>query len=139
MMRPSRSLNYRRLRRTSSTPNTDSSSAFNRNLSNRSVRRSIKPLSEGSSNSEQEAKLPWYWLKFGLIKFPTEMELKDIRYRQQRKTPSTLFPPVDKLPDHHHHHRSGWKDSSWRLISVLSCKNHESVAIATSFHSIPKA
>ncbi|KAI3426692.1 uncharacterized protein J3R85_009751 [Psidium guajava] len=33
----------------------------------------------------------WYLLMFGLKKLPAEMELADIRTRQSRKTPSTMF------------------------------------------------
>ncbi|GMH23264.1 hypothetical protein Nepgr_025107 [Nepenthes gracilis] len=133
MMRPSRSLDYRKLHRSNSTLKTDSS-ALDRNLLNKSSRGSKSDF----SNSDHKApKLPWYWLMSGLVRFPIEMELKDIKNRQLRRNPSALFPAdSDRISDH----RTGQKkDSSWRLLSVLSCKNHASVGVAgtSSFPSIP--
>ncbi|GAB4853571.1 hypothetical protein Ancab_017762 [Ancistrocladus abbreviatus] len=131
MMRPRRALDYRRLRRTNSTTEVEASSTVGQNLPKRSGQRSTKSPSEGRSNcSEKKVKLPWYSLMFGLIRFPTEMELKDIRNRQLRQTSSALFPVVEKLSAHRH--RSGWKEAAWRLISVLSCKNHANVAVRMS-------
>ncbi|XP_050386197.1 uncharacterized protein LOC126802595 [Argentina anserina] len=37
------------------------------------------------------SKSKWHLFLFGITKFPTEMELRDIRSRQSRRNPSTMF------------------------------------------------
>ncbi|GAB2291474.1 hypothetical protein Dimus_025729 [Dionaea muscipula] len=142
MMRPSRSLDYRILQRSNSTCDIN----IGDSSSSRAIRGggSIKSSrSRGSYNWElkEAAKFPWYyWSVFGMARFPVEMELKDMRYRQLRRHSSSTMPPKaaaqeDSRPGDGTSQR---KDTpSWRLISALSCKNHGSVAVTTSFRSVP--
>ncbi|THG04130.1 putative uncharacterized protein DDB_G0267716 [Camellia sinensis] len=118
------SLDYEKLRRDFS-----NNSEIHRNSS---LRSSVR-----SDNSGQKVPKPrWYLLMFGLAKFPPEMELKDIKNRQVRRSPATLFPVCDggkKFPVNRSHHRK----SSWSLLRILSCKGHASVAVTASFGCMP--
>lgn len=71
-------------------------------------------------------------LPFGAVKPPAEMELRDMRSRQLRRNPATLFAPPAPAPAD----RGGWK-GSWKLIKALSCKDPASVAVATSLAYLP--
>ncbi|KAM7472790.1 hypothetical protein LguiA_010973 [Lonicera macranthoides] len=67
----------------------------------------------------------WYLMMFGFVKFPPEMDLRDIKNRQvRRKFDSEKRVPVS---------RSEGSRRSWGLLRVLSCKDHASVAVAASF------
>ena len=121
MMRNSRSLDYRRLCRSSSsvTPEMD------RNSSTRSVAMS-------DVVAKKATKPRWYSLMFGAWKVPHEMDLNDIKNRQVRRNPSTtMFPATDTggnvIVD-----RSSEK-VSWKILKALSCKDYTSVAVTTSF------
>lgn len=75
---------------------------------------------------------------FGLVKFPPEMALRDIKSRQVRRgmTPKTIFPPVEsvgKAPA-----GSGGGKGPWGILRALSCRDDASVAVATSFGCIPQ-
>ncbi|KAG6644162.1 hypothetical protein CIPAW_08G036400, partial [Carya illinoinensis] len=125
MTRNSHALDYRKLHRRSHslispTPEVE------RNISVKSVGRSDTAL-------KTAAKPRWYFLMFGMVKFPPEMELGDMKNRQVRRNrPSTLFPaPRDvhgKLPV-----RRSSSKGFWRLLRALSCKDHSSVAVTASF------
>ncbi|KDP36399.1 hypothetical protein JCGZ_08668 [Jatropha curcas] len=119
MMRNSRSLDYRKLwfSKTSS----ESDNSFDRNSSTRSI-------GKGDGVVKKMVKPRWYVLMFGVVKPPTEMELKDIKSRQIRR--NMMFPPsvaetVKKPPIN--------KCSS-KLLKVLSCRDNTSVAVTTSFY-----
>ncbi|XP_030458777.1 uncharacterized protein LOC115679312 [Syzygium oleosum] len=126
LARSSRSLDYRRLRRPPSS------------LAREAVERRTSSSSAGGSGvarSDSFAKRPpprplWRVLPFVAVKLPAEMELRDMRSRQLRRTPSALFVPPTPAD------RGGWK-GSWRLIKALSCKDPASVAVATPLACLP--
>ncbi|GAB2267444.1 hypothetical protein Dimus_002427 [Dionaea muscipula] len=117
MMRPNRWLGYRKLRRNNTHLMADTSTSFDRDPSGRASRGGAIKSANCSDSEEQpkKAKLPWYRLMFGLATFQVEMELKDIKRRQQHRRSNSI---EEKLSCDPHVH-SQWKDlsSSWRLIS----------------------
>ncbi|KAE8691000.1 NBS resistance-like protein [Hibiscus syriacus] len=114
-LRNSRSLDYKKLRRHD----------MERNLSKRSARKS--DISAMKVNKRR-----WYVFMLGMVKFPPEMELKDIKSRQFRRNPSVMFPTVEDNGKKVSGDRSSVKGSSWSLLKALSCRDHSSVAVATS-------
>lgn len=128
IMRNSRSLDYRRLHRSASSvilpaPEID------RNPSARSV-----------IQSEKKAimKPRWFSLMFGVVKVPPEMELSDIKNRQFRRNASTtMFPAAAEATGKLAVSRSSGK-VSWKILKALSCKDHTSVSVTTSF-VVPQA
>lgn len=128
IMRNSRSLNYSRLRESSSS--SSSAPEVDRNSSSRSV-----------ASSEAAAKKPvkprWYSILFGTMKVPPEMELSDMKNRQVRRNSSTsMFPGTDSCRKVAVNRSSG--KVSWGILKALSCKDHNSVAVTTSF-ALPQA
>ncbi|KAI3446643.1 hypothetical protein Pfo_003308 [Paulownia fortunei] len=130
LTRNSRSLDGKKLRRRSSTllmkPDT---SDIHRSLSKSSAK------SEGSKVSKPR----WFVLMFGPLKLQQEMDLRDIKNRQVRRNPGSMFPGMDaggKIPAS----RSDRRNSSWGLdlLRVLSCKNHASVAVTASVGLMPR-
>lgn len=122
MMIPnSRSLDYRKLHRSSS------SLVF------------LAPETERNSWAIKKATKPrWYSVMFGTVKVPPEMELRDMKNRQVRRNPSTsMFPsPTDaggKLAEN----RSPDKVSC-RILRALSCKDRRSVSVTMSL-AMPQA
>ncbi|KAK3221387.1 hypothetical protein Dsin_008412 [Dipteronia sinensis] len=120
ILRSSRSLDYQKLRRFSITKNSpDSDMDRNPSLRRPDKLKAVKPR--------------WYLFMFGMVKFPPEMDLQDIKSRQfRRNSSSVLFPPSESdgnFPDH-----QGSGKSSWKLLKALSCKDHSSIAVATSFY-----
>ncbi|KAM7473591.1 hypothetical protein LguiB_020834 [Lonicera macranthoides] len=108
LVRNSRSLNCRKLRRTSSM-NNEVLPEIRRNTSCRNLEKyDIKVV-----------KPRWYILTFGSVKFPPEMDLRDMKNRLVRRS---------EVPAN----RSERKCSS-RWLRVLSCKGSSSVAVATSY------
>ncbi|XVF70019.1 hypothetical protein PTKIN_Ptkin11bG0127900 [Pterospermum kingtungense] len=120
LLRNSRSLDYQKLYR----------SDMERNLWTRSVE---KP----EFSPKRAVKRRWYVFMFGMVKFPQEMELKDIKSRQFRRSPSAMFPTLEEEDGGNKFagNRSSGKGtcSSWNLLKALSCKDHASVAITSSF------
>ncbi|MED6191551.1 hypothetical protein PIB30_001282 [Stylosanthes scabra] len=125
LMRSSKSLDYRRLHENSSSavspvPDVD------RNLSVRSVAE--------VAAAKKAMKPRWYSLVFGTMKVPPEMELSDMKNRQVRRNSSgSMFPSMDSGAAN----RSSGK-VSWKILKALSCKDHSSVAVTTSF-ALPQA
>ncbi|XP_021810030.1 uncharacterized protein LOC110753430 isoform X3 [Prunus avium] len=115
MMRNSRSLDYRKLHRQSSMVS-PTPGEMERNSSVRSVGKSDKVKSGNN-------KPKWFFLMFGIVKFPAEMDLNDIKNRQIRRNPSTTMFP----------RQAAAGKGSWRLLKALSCKDHASVAVTTPF------
>ncbi|XP_020228141.1 uncharacterized protein LOC109809292 [Cajanus cajan] len=112
MMRNSKSLDYSRLREPAAPE----------------VERNSSARSGGVAAEAKKATKPrWYSLMFGTMKVPAEMELSDMKNRQVRRNPSTTMfvaaEPGGKV---------GGK-VSWRILKALSCKDHNSVAVTTSF------
>ncbi|XWS73234.1 hypothetical protein CRYUN_Cryun02cG0110100 [Craigia yunnanensis] len=116
LIRNSRSLDYHKLHRCD----------MKRNPSTRSVEKSKIP-------PKKAVKPRWYVFMFGMVKFPPEMELKDMKSRQFRRSPSVMFPTVEDGGQKFAGNRSSGKDSSWSLLKALSCRDHTSVAVTTSF------
>ncbi|KAK7329792.1 hypothetical protein VNO77_23971 [Canavalia gladiata] len=124
MMRNSKSLDYSRLHEPSA-PEVD------RNYSSRSVGTSETAV------GKKAMKPRWYSLMFGTMKVPAEMELNDMKNRQVRRNPSTtMFPATGSSGKMAVNRNSG--KVSWRILKALSCKDHSSVAVTTSF-PLPQA
>ncbi|KAJ8767278.1 hypothetical protein K2173_017322 [Erythroxylum novogranatense] len=124
-MRNSRSLNNQVLERLNSS----------KASSEPSVDRSISVKSVGSFGNalvRKTLKPRWYVLMFGSVKTHTEMELKDIKIRQLNRNPLTLFPPPQETQGKSPVMGNTGK-SSCGLLKVLSCKDHASVAVTSSF------
>ncbi|KAF5448636.1 hypothetical protein F2P56_029147 [Juglans regia] len=116
IMRNSRSLDYKKLHRSSNSM-ISTAPEIEKNSSAKGV--------QGKSDTvlKKAGKPRRYFFMFGMVKFPPEMELSDIKNRQVRNNPpSTLFPV----------NQSSGK-GSWRLLKALSCKDHASVAVTASF------
>lgn len=124
-----RPLNYQKLRRTLSTisesPETqrkDGSCGGSGKCDN---------LGQKASSSR------WNVLMFGLARFPApEMELKDIKSRQVRHIPATMFHPMEAV-------RGGPVKQSRRrgsgcLLRALSCRDDESVGATPPFGVVPE-
>ncbi|OMO55658.1 hypothetical protein COLO4_35897 [Corchorus olitorius] len=123
VLRNSRSLDYQKLHRFE----------MERNPSVRSVGKSDQV------SPKKAVKPRWYIFMFGMVKFPPEMELKDIKSRQSRRNQSAMFPLAE---DHGGKkfagNRSSGKGASWNLLKALSCRDHTSVAVTASFWMPPE-
>lgn len=122
-MRNSRSLDYQKLSRNTSM-SSNSPDSYRNN-------------SRSSSKSDGSSKTPkprWYILMFGIVKFPTEMDLQDIKNRQVHRTPSkSLFPGIEvdkKAPAN--------RKTSWGVLKVLSCRDDASINVAKSLACVPQ-
>ncbi|XP_062078662.1 uncharacterized protein LOC133783138 [Humulus lupulus] len=127
-MRNSRSLDYQKLRRSSNysmvspgPPDIDRNS-------------SVKSSGKSDSPPKKPFRPRWSsFLMFGMARFPTEMDLSDIKSRQVRRSPSTLFPTLDSGGGNFPVSRnSSSGKASWKLLKALSCKDHASVAVTAS-------
>ncbi|PIA28662.1 hypothetical protein AQUCO_06800083v1 [Aquilegia coerulea] len=115
-IRKSHSLDYKQLSR-------DSSSKMTRT-------RSFAP----SNDRLLSGKPRWRLLMFGFMRTPTEMELKDIKNRQNRRIPATMFSKHDGEETVSVRREEG--KGSWRLLRVLSCKG-EVNGVIPSLSCIP--
>lgn len=84
----------------------------------------------------------WYLYMFGMTRFPTEMELRDIKTRQNRiKSPSMMFRSVecdDMVKGNEDESRRG--NGMWRLLRILGCRRqHVNTVVKASFGCIPSA
>ncbi|XP_010525729.1 PREDICTED: uncharacterized protein LOC104803497 [Tarenaya hassleriana] len=90
-------------------------------------------ISETAPFSGKSVRPRWYMIMFGMVKFPPEIELRDIKIRQTRRniTPVIFPSPCDrrsgKFPS------SSSPSSSWRFLKALSCKEPTSVAATAPF------
>ncbi|KAL8460188.1 hypothetical protein ACS0TY_031915 [Phlomoides rotata] len=75
----------------------------------------------------------WFVMMFGPLKLQPEMDLRDMKNRQVRRSPGSLF-PGGKAPANRSDRRSFWGHD---LLRVLSCKTHASVAVTTSIGFMP--
>ncbi|XP_031271340.1 uncharacterized protein LOC116129754 [Pistacia vera] len=125
ILRSSRSLDYQKLHRVSSSK-TSPDFDMERNSSVRSVGKS------DNVNKIRAVKPWWYLLMFGMVKFPPEMDLRDIKSRQFRRNSSVMFPSLDAAGNFPVNRSStaGGK-TSWRFLKALSCKDDASVAVTT--------
>ncbi|XP_028773647.1 uncharacterized protein LOC114730704 [Neltuma alba] len=122
MMRNSRSLDCRKLRRSSS------SVVF------------MAPEVERNSSTVKRAtsKARWCSVMLGTVKPPTEMELSDMKNRQARRNPSRrMFPAVIEGGGKMAENRSSAK-CSWRILRALTCRDRRSVSVTTSL-AVPQA
>lgn len=124
LLRNSRSLDYQKLRRLSSS-RTSPDSDMDRNPS---VKRSekIKP----GFNVNVNVKPRWYLFMFGIAKFPPEMDLRDIKSRQFRRNSSSVM----MFPSESDPIKGSGKNNSWKFLKALSCKDHASIAVTTPFY-----
>ncbi|XWS28092.1 hypothetical protein CRYUN_Cryun25bG0036100 [Craigia yunnanensis] len=96
---------------------------------------STRSLGKPEVSPKKTVKPRWYVFMSGMVKFPPEMELKDIKSRQFRRSPSVMFPTVEEKDGSKKFagNRSSGKGSSWSLLKALSCKDHTSVAVTSPF------
>ncbi|KAM0003676.1 hypothetical protein Hdeb2414_s0275g00854231 [Helianthus debilis subsp. tardiflorus] len=121
-VRTSRSLDYKRLNRNSSM--------------------SSEPVADISrdGSGKKSASSRWYVLLFGLVKVPPpEMDIRDIKNRQVRRTSSKSplglsesvnMVPVSRSVDH--------RKCSWKVLGFLSCKSSSSAAVTMPVGYMPK-
>ncbi|KAM2999062.1 hypothetical protein FF2_040645 [Malus domestica] len=70
---------------------------------------------------------------FQMARFPTEMELRDIKNRQSRRMPSTMFRSFDEGSDEKGN--KGRNDSKsrakglWRLLRAVGCSSPHADAV----------
>ncbi|KAJ6690408.1 hypothetical protein OIU85_006650 [Salix viminalis] len=69
----------------------------------------------------------WYFLAFGVGRLPMEMELSDIKMRQSRKRPSTMF-LSEKVIETSRGDKRGKR--SWSFLRFLGCNIQNSCATA---------
>lgn len=84
-------------------------------------------------NCSKAPKSRWQLLisGIGMVKFPPEMELRDIKNRQSRRsTTNTLLSGSEAKS-------KSATGSTWGLIKALSCKDHTSISVTTSFVCMP--
>ncbi|KAF3447145.1 hypothetical protein FNV43_RR12325 [Rhamnella rubrinervis] len=62
----------------------------------------------------------WYFYMFGTARLPTEMKLKDIKWRQSRRSPSTMFMRDLQVEDQVHYF-SAFKRSNLLIALYQSC------------------
>ncbi|KAL0339969.1 UNVERIFIED_CONTAM: hypothetical protein Sradi_4513700 [Sesamum radiatum] len=77
----------------------------------------------------------WCPLIFGPVKFPPEMDLRDIKSRQIRRSPGSMFPAVESGDRTPASRRTSWGGD---LLRALSCKKHASVAVTASIGLVPQ-
>lgn len=95
------------------------------------IRRSSSMSSEGTKAVASKPR--WFVMMFGPLKLRPEMDLRDIKNRQVRRSPVKLFGGGGDSGC-----RSG-RRSLWGVdfLKVLSCKNHASVAVTASIGLVP--
>ncbi|KFK29580.1 hypothetical protein AALP_AA7G152800 [Arabis alpina] len=122
LMRTSRSLNYCKLSRRPTTVH-----------SPRSPAKTTAKQETASFGSGKSVRPRWYVIMFGMVKFPPEIELKDIKSRQTRRNilPG-MFP---SLASHRSRSPSPSPSPSWKLLNALSCKNPTNVAATAPFYA----
>lgn len=132
-LRISRSLDYQKLRRFGSSK-TSPDLDIERSAS-------VKSVGKSDNNKKASSKPKWYFPMFGIVKFPPEMDMRDIKSRQFRRSSSVMFPSLDAEGNFPANRGTGGKSSSsysssssssWKFIKALSCSDHASVAVTAS-------
>ncbi|KAL0891286.1 hypothetical protein Bca101_015269 [Brassica carinata] len=99
---------------------------------------SAKKTETVPSGSGKSVRPRWYVFMFGMVKFPPEIELRNIKSRQTRRNvlPPVMFP---SHPDRISRRTQATSPSpSWRFLNALSCREPTSVA-ATAPLWVPHA
>ncbi|XP_061999465.1 uncharacterized protein LOC133716826 [Rosa rugosa] len=108
----------------------------------KNYRRCDLSLGKVSILSSNRSKSKWYLYMFGMARFPTEMELRDIKSRQSRRSPSTMFGANCEASDElMGKGNKGISDSSnrakglWGLLRAIGCSSQHPNAVvkAASF------
>nr|XP_011469678.1 PREDICTED: uncharacterized protein LOC101301053 [Fragaria vesca subsp. vesca] len=107
----------------------------------KSHRRCDVPLGKVSILSSNRSKSKWYLFMFGMARFPTEMELRDIKSRQSRRSPSTMFGANSEASDElMGKGNKEISDSSnrakglWGLLRAIGCRSqHPNAVVKSSF------
>ncbi|KAK1418383.1 hypothetical protein QVD17_27527 [Tagetes erecta] len=114
LVRTSRSLDYKKMKRNSSI----------------SSERAPEMIKKSSSSSSR-----WYVFLFGLVKVPpSEMDIKEIKNRQVRRSVSTetfrVAPVAAGSVDH--------RKCSWKVLGFLSCKSASGADVTTPVGYVSK-
>ncbi|KAI3496185.1 hypothetical protein L1887_38539 [Cichorium endivia] len=122
VVRNSRSLDYKKLHRNSSM----------------SSEPTPEILRDGSGKKSSSSR--WYVLLFGLVKVPPpEMDLRDMKNRQVRRTPSKiLFPSSESCDVLPVSGSDDYRKCSWKVLGFLSCKSAASTDATTPLRYMPK-
>ncbi|KAK6228160.1 hypothetical protein SCA6_000500 [Theobroma cacao] len=136
-------------------PPSSSSSAPAKASQRKSFNKSLSLPAEGSKNSkklgddkfdfsvkkvsviETPVKSRWYLFAFGVGRFPMEIELKDMKMRQSRKSKAMKLQP-DGQPENAKCNKERRRSAKglWRLLKVLGCKNkHTNAAVVQASYS----
>ncbi|XP_039164299.1 uncharacterized protein LOC104438744 [Eucalyptus grandis] len=127
LTRNCKSLDYGKLK-----PNQSPQVLHSHEATGNSPARSV--VKSGSLVKRTTASKPrWYVLTFGQVKSPTEMELRDMKSRQFRQSPSAmLFPAPGDSGEGKAQGSAGGGKVTWKVLRALSCKGHASVAVTAS-------
>ncbi|KAI3711797.1 hypothetical protein L1987_70343 [Smallanthus sonchifolius] len=103
-------------------------------LDYKKLNRNSRFIYEPTNNlSNKTSSSRWSDLVFGPLKGPPEMDLRDIRNRQNVNTSKSLFPTVEgsKGSNRFAVSRVGCvhRKNSWGVLGILSCKSSSSVAV----------
>lgn len=133
LTRNSRSLDYRKLQRSSSPSVSNPLEKVNTNSTSSKSFRKPADVTLGKRATRPR----WSVFMFGMARLPAEMELEDIKTRQLRRNPTAnLFVPGERRGNLPVSRSKG----SWKLLRALSCKDHTSVAVtSTSFACLPQS
>ncbi|KAK9130154.1 hypothetical protein Sjap_010641 [Stephania japonica] len=127
LIRPSRSLDYTKLHRSSS-----NTAAKSPTTTKQSDRRSSTATATTTcfgnrqwSVSGRGARPRWRLLMFGMMRAPVpEMELRDMRNRLSRRIPATMFPAANG-------------GGGWSLLRAFGCKGEANAVVTAPLGCIP--
>lgn len=128
VMRISRSLDYQKLSRNSSMDSGSADQESDRNSSSKCFGKS--DMSVGKSlMATAQPKSRWYMM-FGSVRIPPEMELRDIKSRQVRRNSLPLVQALEAEEKATARRSSG--KGSWGFLRALTCKNDDTSTAVTS-------
>lgn len=131
LRRNSRSMDYQKLRRFSSSISYSPETLVNTSSSIKTSRKWADVLARKPTRPR------WSMFMFGTVKFPAEMELEDMKTRQLRRNPTSLFVPTERTASASSEKLSMSRSKgSWRFIKALSCKDHTNVAVVNNTASL---
>lgn len=90
------------------------------------------PVQKMSPMFASAAKSRWYLYLLGISRFRSEMELRDIKNRQSRRSPSF---PLFRLESSNDDHKKRERKGAWVLLRALSCKgdHHQANAVLQAY------